>query len=45
MISTGDSVGDWTAVWNSSTSKVDLKFTPAADGAHTYTIMNTLLLK
>ena len=45
MISTGDSVGDWTAVWNSSTSKVDLKFTPAEDGAHTYTIMNTLLLK
>ena len=44
MISTGDSVGDWTAVYDSGSTSVQLKFTPSTDGEHTYTIMNTLLL-
>ena len=44
MISTGDSVGDWTAVYDSGSTSVQLKFTPSTNGEHTYTIMNTLLL-
>ena len=42
MMSTGSSVGDWSAVYNSGT--VELKFTPTANGDHTYTILNTLLI-
>lgn len=45
MMSTGSSVGDWSGVWNGTTSKVELKFTPTTNGvAHTYTILNTLLI-
>jgi len=42
MISTGSSVGDWSAAYNSDS--VELKFTPATNGDHTYTILNTLLI-
>jgi len=42
MMSTGSSVGVWSAVYNSGT--VELKFTPTTNGDHTYTILNTLLI-
>tara|TARA_R100000951_G_scaffold33758_1_gene28569 strand:+ start:2155 stop:4227 length:2073 start_codon:yes stop_codon:yes gene_type:complete len=42
MISTGASIGAWSGNYNSGT--VELKYTPANDGNHTYTILNTLLI-
>ena len=42
MISTGASIGAWSVNYNSGT--VELKYTPTADGNHTYTILNTLLI-
>jgi len=43
MISTGTaSIGAWSADFNSNT--VRLIYTPAANGNHTYTILNTLLI-
>lgn len=42
MISTGASIGAWSVNYNSGT--VELKFTPTANGDHTYTILNTLLI-
>jgi len=42
MISTGASIGAWSVNYNLGT--VELKYTPANDGDHTYTILNTLLI-
>ena len=42
MISTGTSIGAWSADFNSNT--VRLIYTPANNGDHTYTILNTLLI-
>ena len=42
MISTGASIGAWSVNYNSGT--VELKYTPTANGNHTYTILNTLLI-
>ena len=42
MISTGTSIGAWSADFNSNT--VRLIYTPANNGNHTYTILNTLLI-
>ena len=42
MLSTGSSIGAWTADYASG--DVRLRFTPTANGAHTYSIMNTLLI-
>ena len=50
MISTGTSIGAWSAAYNADASSsppvptVELKFTPTNDGNHTYTILNTLLI-
>jgi len=42
MISTGTSIGAWSADFNSNS--VRLIYTPANNGNHTYTILNTLLI-
>ena len=44
MLSTGSSIGAWTADYNSGDTTVRLRFTPTSNGAHTYSIMNTLLI-
>ena len=44
MLSTGSSIGAWTADYNSGDTTVRLRFTPTTNGTHTYSIMNTLLI-
>ena len=44
MLSTGSSIGAWTADYNSGDTTVRLRFTPTSNGNHTYSIMNTLLI-
>lgn len=44
MLSTGSSIGAWTADYNAGDTTVRLRFTPTSNGNHTYSIMNTLLI-